>query len=244
MNLPGVCLVSLAKDKFEVCCVPEEKSHHACWRDAKEDIVAELKDGSAYYLPVCDNPKHLELVKEAQRKLSKGVSLENLAQYVIKQQVFIKPAELQDKKCKVVQWELFQKRKLPIPVEEPQSQPSVKPTKKNKVEAQIPVQKVNIVHKAVAKWKWIDDIGRWMDITGTCVPISRMSDKEIKHTVLAIRDVNFQNLSKNVAWTKELHFEGDNERFVFPEDSLKVGVRIANEKLEDFRIECKRRGYI
>jgi hypothetical protein len=230
----------LDRDKFEVCCVPTEKSHHACWRDAKEDVVAELKDGTAYYLPVCDDPQHLALAKEAQRKLAKGVSLDNLSQYVVKLQVFIKPVELQDKKCKITQWENFQKRKLTLPVEDVLA----KPIKKNKVEIQVPERKINVVHTAVPRWEWVDDIGRWMDIKGNRVALSHLSDKEIRHTALAIRDANFQKISKNVAWTKEIHIEGDHEGFVFPEDALKVGARVAIEKLEDFRIECKRRGYI
>jgi hypothetical protein len=238
--MPEVCWVPLHKDKFEVCCVPDDKSHHACWRDASEEVIAEFKDGKAYYLPVCNNPDHLHLAEEAKKKLMKGVSIEELSKYVVKQQVFLKPSEILDRKCKIIQWEVFQKRKLALPPEAIEV-PTVTAKKKTAPPPEAPV--ITTVHKAAAKWEWIDGIGRWMNIKGKIESVSSLSDKELRHTAIAIRDANFQKISKNISWTKELRFDGDYEGFSFPEDALKVGSRVAVEKLEDFRIECKRRGY-
>lgn len=240
-----LCFVPLTLDKFEVCCVPTEKSHHACWRDASEEIVAEFKDGSAYYMPVCNNPDHVHLAQEAKKKLLKGVSLAELEKYVVKMQVFVKPTEMKDSKVKVIQWENFKKRKLELPPPPTAQQPKQpKQVRQRYVEPPPEIKEPTVIHTACKKWAWTDDIGLWMDIKGNVVPMSKLPDKELKHTALAIRDANFKNISAKVAWTKTLVVSDDTESFKLPEEALKVGAKVAAEKLEDFRIECKRRGYI
>jgi hypothetical protein len=236
-----LCLVPLTLDKFEVCCVPTEKSHHACWRDASEEVVAEFKDGSAYYLPVCNDPEHVRLAQEAKKKLLKGVSLAELEKYVVKMQVFVKPTEMQTTKVKVIQWENFKKMRMTLPTIPTTPQP--KQPKYAKQELQPEVKEPTVIHTACKKWQWINDIGQWMDMKGNTVSFSKLSDKELKHTAIAIRDANFQNLTAKTKWTKALVLDS-TESFKFSEEALKVGAKIAAEKLEDFRIECKRRGYI
>jgi hypothetical protein len=242
-----LCLVPLALDKFEVCCVPTDKSHHACWRDASEEVVAEFKDGSAYYMPVCNNPEHIQLAQKAKEKLLKGVSLAELEKYVVKMQMFVKPTEIKDAKVKVTQWENFKKRRLEIPtlkaVPEPQQPKQAKQVKKTFQEIAPELKEPSVIHTAYKKWEWVDDIGGWMDIEGNLTTVAKLSDKELKHTVLAIKNANFKSVSPKISWTKFIIIN-DNERFIFPEEALKVGAKIAAEKLEDFRIECRRRGYV
>jgi len=243
-----LCLSPLTLGKFEVCCVPDDKSHHACWRDASEEIVAELKDGSVYYLPVCNNPQHRHLAEEAKKKLQKGVRLAELTKYVMKPQVFVKPSEMESTKVKVIAWEIFVLRKLTLPKIEPkqakQPQQPKQVTQVKQLQITQPVQEPTVIHTPCKKWTWTDDIGLWMNFEGDIIPMSKLSDKELKHTAIAIRDTNFQNLTAKTKWTKSLFFDGDTESFKFPEEALKVGAKVAAEKLEDFRIECKRRGYI
>lgn len=242
-----LCLVPLSLDKFEVCCVPTDKSHHACWRDASEEIVAEFKDGSAYYMPVCNDPEHIQLAKKAKEKLLKGVSLAELEKYVVKMQMFVKPTELKDAKVKVIQWENFKKRRLEVPtlkiVPEPQQPKQSKQVKSPPKEVPQEIKEPSVIHTACKKWEWVDDIGGWMDIKGNLTTVSKLSDTELKHTALAIKDVNFKSISPKISWIK-LVVINDDERFIFPEEALKVGAKTAAEKLEDFRIECRRRGYI
>jgi len=239
-----LCWVPVTLDKFEVCCVPVEKSHHACWRDASDEVVAEFKDGSAYYMPVCNDPAHVRLAQEAKKKLLKGVSLAELDKYVVKLQMFVKPAEMTGTKVKVIQWENFKKRRLELPTTPTTQQPKqAKHPRTRYVEPPPEVKTPTVIHTACKKWTWINDIGQWMDMKGSVASFSKLSDKELTHTAIAIRDANFQNFTAKTKWTKSLVIDA-SESFKFPEEALNVGAKVAAEKLEDFRIECKRRGYI
>lgn len=224
-----LCLIPLALDKFEVCCVPTEKSHHACWRDAKEEVVAELKDGSAYFIPICDDPEHRKLAEEAKKKLLKGTSIYEIRNLVMPEQVFLKPTELSDKKCKVTQWDLHKKMKQTPAAEMP------KPTK-----PAIPVSKV---HKVSSKWKWVDEIGQWCNTKGEIVSIKALNDTELKITLVAICHANFKKIPSDLNWIREIPVP-TNEIILFAENALVVKASRAKEKLDDFRVEARRRGYL
>jgi hypothetical protein len=229
MSPSPLCLIPLALDKFEVCCVPTEKSHHACWRDAKEEVVAELKDGSAYFIPICDNPEHRKLAEDAKKKLLKGTSIYEIRNLVTPEQVFLKPTELPDKKCKVTQWDLYKKmRQLPT-----MAMPQPPKT-------QAPVSKV---HKVSTKWQWVDEIGQWCNIKGEVVSIKKLDDHELKLTLMAVCNANFKKVPPDLSWIRDIVVP-TNEIILFPENALVVKASRAKDKLDDFRVEARRRGYL
>ena len=229
MSISPLCLIPLSLHKFEVCCVPTEKSHHACWRDAKDEVVAELKDGSSYFLPICDNPEHRKLAEEAKNKLLKGVSVFEIQNLAIPEQVFIKPTELPDKKCKVIQWDVYKKMKQLPTAETP------KPQK--------PPAPVGKVHKVSTKWQWVDDIGQWCNIKGETVSLKKLDDHELKLTLMAISNANFKKIPADMSWIRDIVIP-TNEIILFPENALVVKASRAKEKLDDFRVEARRRGYL
>lgn len=224
-----LCLIPLSLHKFEVCCVPIEKSHHACWRDAKDEVVVELSDGTTYFMPICDKPEHRKLAEEAKKKLIKGTSIHEIRNLVMQEQVFIKPTELLDKKCKVVQWENHKKMKQLPPPEPPKPQTAPEPSSK--------------IHKVSTKWKWVDDIGQWCNIKGEVVPIKKLDDHELKLTLMAVCNANFKTIPANMNWIREIVIP-TNEIILFPENVLCVKSSRAKEKLDDFRVEARRRGYL
>jgi hypothetical protein len=227
-----LCLIPLSLHKFEVCCVPIEKSHHACWRDAKDEIVAELSDGTTYFIPICDKPEHRRLAEEAKKKLVKGTSIREISNLVMQEQVFIKPTELLDKKCKVIQWENHKKMKQLPEIEFP------KPPQPPK-----PQESASKVYKVSAKWKWIDDIGQWCNLKGDVVAIKKLDDHELKLTLIAVCNANFKKIPADMNWIREI-VPPPNETILFPEDALCVKSSRAKEKLDDFRVEARRRGYL
>jgi hypothetical protein len=224
-----LCLIPLALGKFEVCCIPTEKSHHACWRDAREEVVVELKDGSAYYIPICDDPTHKKMAEDAKNKLLKGTSIYEIRNLVMPEQVFLKPTELPDKKCKVTQWDLYKKMKQTPTVEMP------KPT--------MPTVAVGKVHKVSSKWEWIDAISKWCNCKGEIVSLKKLDDAEFKITLLAICNANFRKIPTDLAWIRDI-LAPTNEIILFPENALVVKASRAKEKLDDFRVESRRRGYL
>jgi len=224
-----LCLIPLALAKFEVCCVPTEKSHHACWRDAKSEVVAELKDGSTYFIPICDDPTHKKMAEDAKNKLLKGTSIYDIRNLVMPEQVFLKPIEYADKKCKVTQWDLYQKIKM-APVAPAPVMPKVTAT-------------IGKVYNVSKKWQWVDAIGQWCNAKGEIVATKKLDDIELKVVINAVCNANFKKIPTDLSWIREIMIP-QNEVYVFPENALIVKASRAKDKLDDFRVEARRRGYL
>jgi hypothetical protein len=191
--------------------------------------VVELSDGDTYFMPICDKPEHRKLAEEAKKKLVKGTSIHEIRNLVMHEQVFIKPSELPDKKCKVIQWETHKKMKQFPTVEIP------KPQK--------PPEPVSKVHKVSTKWKWVDDIGQWCNIKGEVVALKKLDDHELKLTLMAICNANFKKIPTDMIWIRDIVVP-TSEIILFPENILVVKASRAKDKLDDFRVEVRRRGYL
>ena len=128
-----------------------------------------------------------------------------------------------DQKCKFLQWEQF--------LEDPD------------YEEPLPQPPEEIVTEASENWEWVDNHKWWMSAEGEPLHMSKMESDELIGAALAIRNKNFSKITKRIEWTRNLKPESKN-RYVYPEEKLDVGYRIAGNKLEEFEEVLRNRGII
>ena len=213
--------------RFQTCCIHLKKSAEACGYDASEEVVAECRDGSKIHIPVCSNPEHQREAVVAKKLIEQGKDpkvLETLEWAWL----FIQPPESSEK-CKLPNWELYLEAPPPA-ILEPRKILSTKSI----------AAPVIVVHEAMVGWTWVDDIDKWMSITGEVVRISKLSNAEFIAAALAIRDAN--GITKRTAWVKDL--VPPREGYRWPANALKVGTERAGNKLDDFKDSADDRGLI
>jgi hypothetical protein len=208
--------IPLELDKFQICCVP----------DCEYDAVMQLNAGQ-YYFTACGEPEHQIQIQKAGKMILEGVSLHLLVkQKELKiSDVFICP-EGYVEKCKLVQWEEFQKN--------PPEEVFPKPETKKKI---TPQDKT-----APESWEWIANVHKWMDTEGNIVAIKSLSSDEFAGAALAILKANFGRISRKRQWVNTLVQPTHN--YVYPAEALMVGSDIAGDKLDEFLEVAEERGLI
>lgn len=202
--------IPLGTHKFQVCCWKD------CGRDAVTMCTAHTSKDS-YALSMCD--QHHEEVIGLVPLLENGAtpfSLQRKGLLDVEELYYI-PDTTEDRKCKYLQWREHKYPKKPKPKVEVPETTEVTPD-----------------------WKWVSNIGRWMNIQGQIVSLSRLSDKELVCSAILVRRVNFSRITKRVRWVSQL--EPPIQFYNYPNAALQVGYEAAGEKLEELKEEILERG--
>jgi hypothetical protein len=207
------CFIPLDFHKFQVCgCVD-------CGFDATAECVVVNAKGETYYVGTCE--AHTTTVQSAIEHLKGRTSPHTLEKKKLLaiDELFIQPAG-KNEKCKFLQWESYQQN----PDEE----------------APVPQPPKEILLEATEDWEWIENHKWWMSVEGEPLHMSKLETEELIGAVLAIREKNFSRITKRIEWIRSLKLEGKN-RYVYPDDKLDVGYRVAGLKLEEFREVLEKR---
>jgi len=211
--------------KFQICCHPK------CENDATSQIVVEMKDGSAYYLPLCSEENHLKQGQTNAHKIKRNppkqlnINVEELC---------IRPLGFTGVKCKYAQWITFI-AEIENGVRETNQLLPKTQAKQRKTMSGTKVE-------AIDGWTWISNIDKWMDVNGEVVRITSLRSAELISAINAIIENNFSRVTKRISWVKEL--VKPTKQYIYPEEELKVGVAVAHDKLEEFQEAADELGLI
>lgn len=214
--------IILELNKFQLCCVP------GCDNDAVVQFTAERKN-ETYYVTACGESEHQVQMQKVGKLIMGGASPRTLAKQkeLNIEEVFFRPEE-HTEKCKLVQWEEFQKNP-----EENLPKPAVKP---------LIVSERHPVITATDEWEWIVNIGKWMDIKGNTVAITALSPDEFVGAAIAILKANFDRVRKKRQWVSNLIPPATV--YMYPEEAFVVGSDLAGDKLDEFLEVAEGRGLV
>jgi hypothetical protein len=214
--------------KFQTCCISEGSD--VCGGDACDEVVATLKDGTVLRIPVCSSNEHQRVAVAAKRQLEQGVAPEDIED-VIWEWMFIQPPE-RSEKCKLPSWRVYLSQQSVPPV--------IEIPKQKKIISSVQAAAPRVIKEAMVGWQWIEDINKWMSVTGEIVPVHKLSNPELIATAIAIKEAN--GVTRRSVWVKDLIAPAEEYRW--PAGSLKVGVELAGDKLDDFKDSAADRGLL
>lgn len=207
-------------DKFQLC------SAVGCGSDACTEYQAEISHAAQIFIAACDI--HAKEMKELAKQLSEGVSLRVLARKkrIDPDEIFIRPASY-TQKCRLRQWESYCKSIAP-----------------NATDSDTHTQRHNRsrVVEAPKHWSWPLNRDRWRTTEGDMIALSLLRLAELLSAVRQIVDANFTIIPQTLSWTKQL--TPPAIVYVYPEEELDVGPKVARDKLEDMRAEADTRGLL
>jgi len=88
---------------------------------------------------------------------------------------------------------------------------------------------------AIPEWRWIDDFGYWMNVTGEIVEIGKLETREFQEAVTAIRKNNISKITQRISWVRELEEVVTHPKYEYPAEGLKrEDIDDAYAKLEQF----------
>lgn len=213
--------VPLELHKFQQCAV------EGCDIDAAAEFMIQRPDGVTFYMGACDASAHQDRVITGLESIGGKSSPHSISKKKLRvDQLYIQPKG-ENEKCKFLEWELIQRA-------EPEKKVPVAP---------IFINPDGTVKTCGDDWKWIDQHMWWMDVEGKSIHISKLSTPELIWAAIAIREANFQRITKRVAWTRELIPQG-NVRYEYPANLVNVGSKKAGFKLEEFGKEASTRGLV